>query len=247
MNADNWIFEPAAQPFLAVADGRRLPIRRVFCIGKNYADHVREMGGDPKSDPPVFFTKPADAVTASGGVIPYPPGTDDLHFEGELVVALAKGGAGIKSEADAADLVFGYAAGCDLTRRDLQADAKRRGAPWDTAKAFDYSAPIGTLAPAANLASGFAVTARLRVMVNGEVRQDTPLSGMIWSVAEIIMALSNLFELKVGDLIYTGTPAGVGAVLPGDVVAVTVSGLPALEFTIGEKTAHGSGRKEGKR
>lgn len=244
MNADAWVFEPAARPFIAVDGGGRFPVRRIFCIGKNYADHVREMGGDPKSDAPVFFTKPADAV-AAGGVIPYPPGTADLHFEGELVVALGNGGFGIESPDAAAALVFGYAAGCDLTRRDLQADAKRRGAPWDTAKAFDHSAPVGSLISAARLASDFAATSRLSVTVNGEVRQDAPLSAMIWTIPEIIMALSNLFELKAGDLIFTGTPAGVGALSTGDAVAVSISGLPSLEFAIGERGGDRAARKGG--
>ncbi|HXI86620.1 MAG TPA: fumarylacetoacetate hydrolase family protein, partial [Parvularculaceae bacterium] len=197
---------------------------------RNYAEHVREMGSDPKSTPPVFFTKPADAVVASGAEIPYPQATEDLHFEGELVIALKSGGRNI-SASGAEALIFGYAAGCDLTRRDLQAAAKNAGSPWDAAKGFDHSAPVGAILPAAK--AGAIAGARLVLSVNGVKRQDAPLADMIWSVPEIIAALSKLFELKAGDLIFTGTPSGVGPLQAGDKVEVKIGALPPLAFGIG--------------
>lgn len=234
MEKDAFVIEPPRQPVVAVIGGGLFPVRRIFCIGKNYADHVKEMGGDPKLNSPVFFTKPADAVVASGQVIPYAQGTEHLHYEGELVIALERGGRNITATDDANACIFGYAAGCDLTRRDLQAAAKNAGAPWDTAKAFDNSAPVGDIARAETFAPG----ARLNLSVNGEERQDAPLDSMIWPVPEIIMALSRLFELRPGDLIFTGTPEGVGPVTPGDKVTVEVSNAPSLEFSIGPSDAY---------
>ncbi|MGE0409697.1 MAG: fumarylacetoacetate hydrolase family protein [Amphiplicatus sp.] len=215
--ASAFVFEPPARAVVSVAGGGVFPVRRIFCVGKNYPDHVREMGDDPKSSPPVFFAKPADAVVASGAVIPYPPATKNLHYEGELVVALG-GGARI----------FGYAAGCDLTRRDLQAAAKNAGGPWDSAKAFDRSAPIGEIARGAALDPA----TRLSLAVNGKTHQDAALSEMIWSTPEIIEALSAQFELAAGDLIFTGTPSGVGPLTRGDKVEVRIGALPALSFSI---------------
>lgn len=212
--------------------GGRFPVRRIFCIGRNYAEHVKEMGSDPKSSPPVFFTKPADAVMASGAVIPYPQGTEDFHFEGELVVALKAGGRDIASPDEALALIFGFAAGCDLTRRDLQAAAKKAGAPWDAAKGFDHSAPVGPVARVADAQADFLETARLRLSVNGAERQNAPLSAMIWSVPHMLLGLSRLFELKAGDLVFTGTPPGVGPLGSGDRVRVEIAPLPALEFSI---------------
>lgn len=203
-------------------------MRRIFCIGRNYAEHVREMGGDPKASPPVFFTKPADAVVPNGAKIPYAQATDNLHYEGELVVALKAGGKYLDASAARA-AIYGYAAGCDLTRRDHQARAKDAGAPWDTAKAFDASAPLGEILPAEKV--GDLTGARLETFVNGEKRQDAALEDMIWSVEEIIAALSQQFELKAGDLIFTGTPEGVGALKPGDDVKITV-GPFSLDFGI---------------
>lgn len=224
----SFVFDPAGPATAAVEGGGLFPVRRIFCIGRNYADHVREMGGDPKAEPPIFFTKPADAVVANGSAIPYPPGTQNLHFEGELVVALKEGGRRLMSEKAAAALIFGYAAGCDLTRRDLQAAAKKAGAPWDAAKGFDRSAPVGRIARVETLPAG----ARLQTLVNGETRQDASLSEMIWSVPETIVALSALFDLKAGDLIFTGTPAGVGSLETGDAVEVRIAGLPGLDFSV---------------
>lgn len=221
-------FTPHPLPAVRIAGGGLFPVRRIFCIGRNYADHIREMGGDPKAQPPVFFTKPADAVAETGAAIPYPLATDNLHFEGELVVALKSGGVGMTADAAHA-AIFGYAAGCDLTRRDHQARAKDSGAPWDTAKGFDNSAPVGDIVRAEDL--GDLSDLRVQTKVNGEIRQDAPLSTMIWSVEDIIVALSQQFELRSGDLIFTGTPEGVGALKRGDTVLVTV-GILALDFRI---------------
>ncbi|MEX0644207.1 MAG: fumarylacetoacetate hydrolase family protein [Parvularculaceae bacterium] len=228
-----FVFDPPTQPSVEVAGGSLFPVRRIFCVGRNYSEHVREMGGDPKEAPPVFFTKPADAVVASGAVIPYPTVTKDFHFEGELVVALKAGGSRIKSRDAAGALIFGHAAGCDLTRRDIQATAKKAGAPWDAAKGFDNSAPIGDIGRVEDFPPGSFGDAHLTLTVNGEKRQDAALREMIWSVPEIIMALSEQFELKPGDLIFTGTPAGVGPLKAGDKVEVRVGLLPALQFAIG--------------
>lgn len=226
---ENFVFPPPRRPAVPVTGGGLFPVRRIFCIGRNYADHVREMGGDPKSSPPVFFTKPADAIAPDGVEIPFPQATANLHFEGELVVALQGGGKDVASADAAAGLIFGYAAGCDLTRRDHQARAKDAGAPWDAAKAFDLSAPTGAIAPADAIdLSG----ARLTTFVNDEKRQDASLDQMIWSIPEIIIALSKLFELKAGDLIFTGTPEGVGPLAPGDRVKVSIGNDLSLEFGI---------------
>lgn len=224
-------FEPAPRPVIAVEDGGEFPVRRIFCIGRNYADHVREMGGDPKADPPVFFSKPADSVVASGATIAYPQATSDFHHEGELVIALKSGGRNL-SAAAAQEAIFGFAAGCDLTRRDLQAAAKKAGAPWDASKGFDQSAPIAPILRR-EAAGALLDKGRLKLSVNGEMRQDAPLSTMIWSAPEILMELSKLFELKAGDLVFTGTPAGVGPLQAGDRVTVEISALPTLQFSIG--------------
>lgn len=227
------VIEAPIQPSAAVDGGdARFPVRRVFCVGRNYADHVREMGNDPKSEPPVFFTKPADAVVENGSAIPYPPYTANLHHEVELVVALGGGGADI-SEAAALECVWGYGVGVDLTRRDLQAEAKKAGAPWDAAKAFDNSAPMGALLPKAQ--AGDVTRARIWLAVNGATRQDANTADMIWSVPEIIAALSRSWELRAGDLIFTGTPSGVGPLVAGDAVACGVEGLPELRFSMTER------------
>jgi fumarylpyruvate hydrolase len=226
----NTVIDPPAIPTVAVAgDDARFPVRRIFCVGRNYADHVKEMGADPKSDPPVFFTKPADAVAPDGAMIPYPQNTSNLHFEVELVVAMGAGGADI-SEADALACVWGYGVGVDLTRRDRQAEAKAGGAPWDVAKAFDNSAPLGPLTPAARF--GGLPSARIWLAVNGAVKQDATLDQMIWSVPEIIAHLSRSFELQPGDLIFTGTPAGVGKIEAGDMVTCGIDGLAPLKFSL---------------
>ena len=228
-----YVFDCPSQPSLAVHGGGEFPVRRIFCIGKNYAAHVSEMGGDAKTDPPVFFTKPADAVVASEATIPFPQATDNLHYEGELVVALGGGGRDLAGRKDAGGLIFGTACGCDLTRRDHQAAAKKTGTPWDTAKGFDNSAPIAAIGRWPDFPPDDFDDARLVTRVNGTVRQDAPLSEMIWTVPEIIIELSKLFELKAGDIIFTGTPAGVGQLTSGDSVEVEIGSLPKLTFGLG--------------
>lgn len=207
-----------------VGSSARFPVRRIFCVGQNYADHAREMGSDPDRQQPFFFTKPADAVVPGGGTLPYPSMTQDLHHEVELVVALGAGGRDIDA-AEATAKIFGHAVGIDLTRRDLQAAAKAAGRPWDMAKGFDRSAPIAALTPGAPPATG-AIT----LTIDGEPRQSGDLSMMIWSVAEVIAALSRQVELAPGDLIFTGTPAGVGPILPGAQVRAAITDLEPLEI-----------------
>lgn len=225
----NYIIDPPASSTIPVSGGGLFPIRRIFCVGRNYAEHVREMGGDPTREEPFFFCKPADAVVTGGGDMPYPPATADLHHEMELVVALGKGGANI-AEAQALSHVFGYAAGLDMTRRDLQAAAKKAGRPWDMAKGFDHSAPIGEIAPATRIGHPSAGAIELRV--NGAVRQSSDLAKMIWNVAETIAALSRLVELKSGDLIFTGTPEGVAACGKGDLLEGMIAGVGAVRTRI---------------
>jgi fumarylpyruvate hydrolase len=193
-------------------------VRRIFCVGRNYAEHTREMGGDPTAEPPFFFTKPADALVESGSRIPYPPATANLHHEAELVVAIGRSGA-MLTETDAEALIWGHATGNDLTRRDLQAEAKANRRPWDMAKAFDKSAVMGAIRP------GPIGDAALRCIVNGTQRQTARLSDMIWPVPAIIAALSRLVSLAPGDLIFTGTPAGVGPLVSGDTCTVEIDGL----------------------
>ena len=218
-------------PRVPVRGGGTFPVHRIYCVGRNYADHAREMGAapPPKAERglPAFFMKPADAV-APGGDFPYPASTAMLHHEVELVVALGADapGGGVVAEADAAGLIFGYGVGLDLTRRDLQAAAKAKGLPWDTGKGFDHSAPISELVPAAQ--AGDLSARQLSLQVNGELRQQSTLDQMIWSVADIVHDLSTLFALRAGDLIYTGTPAGVAALQPGDAYVAEVEGLVTL-------------------
>jgi fumarylpyruvate hydrolase len=207
----------------------RFPVRRIFCVGRNYAEHAREMGMDPEREPPFFFTKPADAVVCGGGVLPYPSRTRNLHHEVELVLALGRGGHDIPLAA-ALDCIYGYAVGLDLTRRDLQAEAREQGRPWDAAKAFDRSAPVSALVPAAQI--GHPARGRIALAVNGKSRQQGNLSEMIWKVPEIVAELSTLFELAPGDLIFTGTPAGVGPLVPGDRVEAEIDGVGRLVVSI---------------
>ena len=225
-----YVLPPAATPSVALIDeSGRFPVRRIFCVGRNYADHAREMGMDPTREPPFFFTKPADAVVPSGSAIPYPPRTRDLHHEIELVVALGHGGSDIPV-AKALDHVYAYAAGIDLTRRDLQAEARQQGRPWDTAKGFDRSAPVSRLVPAARI--GHPNRGRIELSVNGALKQRGDIADMIWSVPEIVAELSTLFELAPGDLIFTGTPAGVGPLLPGDVAEGEIEGVGQISLAI---------------
>ncbi|MBT8079851.1 MAG: fumarylacetoacetate hydrolase family protein [Gammaproteobacteria bacterium] len=208
------------------------PVHRIYCIGKNYAAHVREMGGNPQRSEPVYFLKPADSVVRSGATIPYPPRTSDLHHEIELVVAIGRGGSNIAAE-DAASHIFGYAVGIDLTRRDLQAAAKDKGAPWDTAKSFENAAPISVIRPAAQ--TGHPDSGRIWLEVNDEVRQDGDIADMIWPVADAIADLSTFYTLAAGDLLFTGTPEGVGALQPGDRVAGGVSGIAEISLQISNR------------
>jgi fumarylpyruvate hydrolase len=226
----SFIIAPAPPPSVAVR-GRveRFAVHRIYCVGRNYAAHAREMGGNPEREPPFFFMKSPDAVVANGAAIPYPPRTRDLHHEIELVVAIGEGGANIPV-ANALAHVYGYAVGNDLTRRDLQQAAKEKGRPWDTAKAFDRAAPITAIHPVSDV--GHPAKGAIWLKVNGEMRQQGDLSELIWSVPEIIAELSTLFELAPGDLIYTGTPAGVGAVKPGDRLEGGVAGLETLVTTV---------------
>lgn len=212
------------------ADSLRFPVRRIYCVGRNYADHAREMGFDPRSEPPFFFAKPADAIIESGGEVPFPPRTQDFHHEVELVVALGAGGLRVPVER-ARDLVFGYAVGNDFTRRDQQAAARETGRPWDIAKGLDCGAGIGPIHRVAGI--GHPRHATLWLAVNGERRQSGDIADLIWSVPEIIAELSTYFELSAGDLIYTGTPAGVGPLAVGDRVVAGIDGLGEIEHRIG--------------
>ncbi len=212
----------------------RFPIRRVFCVGRNYAQHAREMGGDPTREPPFFFMKPADAVVDAAGTLPYPPDTADLHHEIELVVAIGTGGRDI-DPADALACVWGYGVGVDLTRRDLQAAAKKTARPWEWGKAFDASGPCTPLRPAS--AIGHPAQGRIHLEVDGETRQQGDLRDLIWSIPEVIAAISRSIALAPGDLIFTGTPAGVGPLLPGQRVSGGVDGVASFEFSVGPRAA----------
>lgn len=217
-------------PSVAIAGtSARFPVHRIYCVGRNYAAHVREMGNDPAREPPIFFTKPPDAVVANGDAIPYPPRTADLHHEVELVVAIGEGGAAI-AEGSALDHVYGYAVGNDLTRRDLQNEARRHGHPWDTSKAFDHSAPIGAIRRADS--GGHVTRGRIWLDVNGRTRQEADISQMIWGVPQVIAELSQYFQLLPGDLIFTGTPAGVGPLARGDRIECGIEGLEILRNSI---------------
>ena len=203
----------------------RFAVRRIFCVGKNYADHAREMGADPEREPPFFFSKPADAVVPGDAQIPFPPRTVNLHHEIELVVAIGKAGAEIAA-VDALGHIYGYAVGNDLTRRDLQNEAKAAGRPWDMAKGFDRSAVISPIRKAAEI--GHPEQAAIWLSVNGEIRQQGNIAAMIWPVASIVAALSSYVALMPGDLIYTGTPAGVGPILRGDFVEGGIDGIGVI-------------------
>lgn len=225
----------ASPPVTAAVRGTdaRFPVRRIFCIGRNYEAHVREMGHDPQRSPPIFFCKPADALLnvpdGEVGRFPYPTSTNNCHHEVEMVVAIGQGGKNIEP-AKATAHIFGYALGLDMTRRDLQLGAAKGGQPWETGKAFDHSAPIGPITPLSQ--SGPINAGEISLTVNGETRQQADLKQLIWSVDEMIATLSTLFELKAGDLIFTGTPEGVASVVPGDLMVVRCDSLGELHVRV---------------
>ena len=225
-----YVLPPPAAPSLPV-DGQkaRFPVRRIYCVGRNYAEHSREMGHDPDRELPFFFAKASDSLVTDGGVFPYPTLTSNVHHEIELVVAIGRGGADISRE-KALDHVYGYAVGLDMTRRDLQGEAKKTGRPWEVGKAFDFAAPCSPVRPAA--AIGHPAKGRIWLDINGQPRQHGDLADMIWPVPDIVVFLSRLFALAPGDLIFTGTPAGVGPVNPGDVLTGGVEGVGTLTIAV---------------
>ena len=228
----DYVIPPPPRPVVPVLGGGLFPVRRVFCIARNYAAHAREMGGDPTREAPFFFTKPADAVTpvkaGEVGRFVYPPATRDVHHEVELVVALGSGGADLSVEAARA-CIWGYAVGLDMTRRDLQAEAKAKGRPWDIGKAFDGAAPLSEIRPAA----GWVPQAgAVRLDLNGAPRQRGDVADMIWSIPEVIAFFSRYYHLQAGDLVFTGTPEGVGPVVPGDRLSASIEGVGALELVV---------------
>ncbi len=226
----SYVYTPPPVPAVPVTVLDALfAVNRIYCVGQNYSDHVREMGGDPRKNPPIFFSKPANAIVTNNAPVTYPQATRELHHEVELVVALGSGGKNLTVDA-ALDCVFGYAVGIDFTRRDLQQAAKQGGKPWDVAKGFDQSAPISAIMPASEC--GHPESGEIKLSVNGELRQQADLGDMIWSVAEIIAALSGFYELRTGDLIFTGTPAGVSAVVAGDLLAASIAGIGELQCAL---------------
>ncbi len=222
---------PPVSSVLIKGSAQKFPVRRIYCVGRNYAAHAKEMGKDPEREPPFFFQKPADALVDDGGVVPYPPQTKNLHHEIEWVVAIGRGGRNIAIR-DANSHVFGYSVGIDLTRRDLQNAAKDLGRPWEWGKSFDHSAPCAALVPATEI--GHPKAGRIWLSVNGAMRQQGDIADLIWSVPEVIAEISASMSLEPGDLIYTGTPAGVGAVTVGDVLEGGVDGVADIKILIGE-------------
>jgi fumarylpyruvate hydrolase len=222
-----YVFEPPVRPALPIiGDEALFPVRRIFCVARNYAAHAREMGADPNREPPFFFGKPADAISLANEALPFPLATNNLHHEVELVAALSQGGTNIPAE-KAMACVFGYAIGLDLTRRDLQEAAKKQGRPWDMAKGFDRSAPLSPLYPTSLV--GHPSQGAITLAINGVEKQRGDLADMIWSLAEIIAHLSQLVELAPGDLLFTGTPEGVGAIKPGDALVGRIEGVGELK------------------
>lgn len=224
------LFEPQPPVLAPTATGESFPVRRIFCVGRNYAAHAREMGMNPEKEPPFFFTKWAEAAVPSGSVVAYPPGTEDYQYEGELVVAIGRSGRSVPA-ADALGHVYGYASGLDMTRRDLQLQARSAGRPWDVAKNFEQAAPLGTIHPASEV--GHLSAGRISLTVNGQTKQDADLSDMIWPVADVIAHLSIFYRIEPGDLIFTGTPAGVAAVVEGDRITVSIAGLSDTSVVVG--------------
>jgi fumarylpyruvate hydrolase len=227
------LFDLPSAPLAPTTDGQGFPVRRVFCVGRNYAAHAREMGRDPDREAPFFFTKWAETVVSSGTTIAYPSETANFQFEAELVVAIGKGGRDIAVDA-ALGHVYGYATGLDMTRRDLQLAAREHGRPWDTGKNVEQSSPLGRIHPAS--AVGHPASGAIRLTVNDETKQAADLAELIWPVADVIAFLSRLWRLEPGDLIYTGTPAGVGPVVEGDVLVVSIEGLESTTISIGPRS-----------
>ncbi len=226
----NNVIVPPPVPTIAVRNtADTYPVHRIYCVGRNYAEHAREMGHDPNREPPFFFQKNPDTIVPNGGKFPYPDKTHDVHHEIEMVVALGAGGKDI-SIADALDCVYGYAVGLDLTRRDLQGEAKKMGRPWDSGKGFDQAAPCTTIRPASQI--GHPSSARIWLAVDGKIRQDSNVDKLIWSIPETIEHLSGLWELQPGDLIYSGTPEGVGPVEKGETMTGGVDGVGEIEIRI---------------
>lgn len=226
----SYVFAPAPVPALPIEGSAALfPVHRIYCVGRNFADHAIEMGHDPDREPPFFFQKNPDTLVAPENGFPYPPASSDVHHEVELVIALKEGGSDIPVER-ALDCVYGYAIGIDMTRRDLQAEAKKLGRPWEVAKAFEHAAPCGPIHPAATI--GHPAAGTIRLTVNGMIRQEGNLNQMIWKVPEMIACLSRLFMLAPGDLIFAGTPAGVGAVRRGDTMHAQIDGLGGIAVTV---------------
>jgi fumarylpyruvate hydrolase len=230
MSDSRYVIDPPPQAVVAVAGtAKTFPVRRIWCVGRNYIEHIREMGQDERA-PPFFFAKPADAIVPDGGTVPYPPLTKDMHHEVELVVALKSGGRNIPVD-KANDCIYGYAVGIDLTRRDLQIASREVKRPWEIGKAFDASAPCGPIKPASEI--GHPTKGKITLKANGKVRQDGDLNQMIWNVPETISKLSEMVELAAGDLIMTGTPSGVAAVVAGDKLDCEVENVGKLTVTIG--------------
>ena len=230
--SDNYVISPPPAPSLPVAgSGKLFPVRRVWCVGRNYLEHIREMGNDER-EPPFFFAKPSDALVRDGATIPYPSLTKDFHFEVELVVALKSGGRNIPV-AKANDCIYGYGVGIDLTRRDLQIASRNIKQPWEIGKFFDNSAPCSALRPASEI--GHPTKGKITLTTNGKPRQEGDLAQMIWNVPETISKLSEMVELAAGDVIFTGTPSGVGAVVEGDKMECAIEGVGTLTITIGPK------------
>jgi len=226
----NYLFEPPLPVSVEISGTDvRFPVNRIFCVGRNYAAHVREMGFDPGREEPCYFTKASRCIAASGSEIPYPPATENFHHEIELVVAIGKAGFELAAD-ESLSVVYGYACGLDMTRRDLQVASRESKGPWDIGKDFENSAVIGTIRPADEI--GHPAGGRIQLSVNGELRQDSDLDQLIWSVPEIVAHLSRYYRLEPGDLVYTGTPDGVGPVGPGDRIAGSIAGVGEIALAI---------------